>query len=322
MNWVVPEYPKRIQIGILDGYCNLKCPMCFMHSETVQKNRSLCGKMSLQDMCKILDEVMDAKPTILPHRWSEPLVNRDFPAYVREIKARKLPIVMNTNGFLITPKLADFFADIQFDSITVSIDAMTPETLQAMRGTNELEKLKDNIFSLLKARGKSNFPRIGVSFTLGPDNQHEKDEFVAYWLKYVDVVRVNRLYGRDKKVFGFSASEERIQCADVYTTLVVDYKGDATVCCLDALSQTHMGNVLAEGVKNVWHGRRFTEFRLAQRQSIVSEEICAGCIPLDNLPYNESRASFADAGETLVRESPVMTFYNRVDRLGNWSIKR
>jgi len=311
----MPELPGKIQIGIYDGYCNLKCPMCLLHSPEVKANiGNLRGKMSLMDLCRILDEVKEGKPPITPHRWSEPLVNKKFSAYVKAIKQHGLPVYVNTNGLLLTKELAVFFVEIQLDSITFSIDALTPETLRLFRGTNDLDGIKSSVFMMLRARGAAEYPRIGVSFTLGEANRHEKDEFVNYWLEYVDVVRIIKLYEKDRSVRNIALPEKRGPCADIYNTMIIDYKGDVSICCLDALSQTNMGNVLRQGVKKVWHGEAFAQVRHYHETGQYDKlPLCKDCVPLSHFSYRETIA-----GDILTCQSPVMTFYNRLDRLDTW----
>ena len=71
----LPEFPQQIYLGIRDGYCNLKCPACFIHSPDNQNEMiGLRGTMALDDVARIMDEVRDAKSFINPYRFSEPLL--------------------------------------------------------------------------------------------------------------------------------------------------------------------------------------------------------------------------------------------------------
>ncbi len=310
------SFPKRVQIGIQDGYCNLRCPMCFLHSSDRRVNmHGLKGIMSFENACKILDEVQEARPTVSPYRWSEPLMIKNFSLYITAIKNRGLSMVINTNGLLLTKKLARFMVDIRFDSITFSIDAVTDETLMKIRGIGNLDKIKRSVFLMLEERGGSDFPRIGASFALGKENEHEKEAFIRHWLKYVDVVRVNKIYDFKKNINGINSLKERIPCYLLYDSITVDYKGNVTICCLDALGQTNMGNVLEDGVKSVWHGEKFSEARHWHESGQYHKvPLCGNCPNWMNYKFDETVRE-----DIVIRQSPIMTFYNRTDKLGNWN---
>lgn len=309
-------FPRKIQIGIQDGYCNLRCPMCFLHSPDRKVDMNgLKGRMPLEDVYGILDEVKEAGSVVSPYRWSEPLMIEDFPQYAAAIKNRGLPIVINTNGLLLTRHLARFMVEIKFDSITFSIDATTDETFRKIRGVNALDKAKEVVFLMLEERGASGFPRIGVSLALGEDNEHEEEEFVSYWLKHVDVVRVNRVYDFGKNMEGLTGLEDRVPCYLLYDSLTIDYKGDTTICCMDALGETSMGNVLEDGVEAVWNGERFSEARRHHESGQYHKiPFCKDCPNWMNHRFEDSVRK-----DVIIRESPIMTFYNRMDRLGNWN---
>src|SRR5947209_5202704 len=100
-----------------------------------------------------------------------------------------MPIVVNTNGLTLTDDLSRFFVDLQVDSIMFSLDSVTKETLLKVRGVDKLEKIESNVFRLMRVRGDSEYPRVGVSFTIQQQNQHELDAFVKRWVGVVDVVR-------------------------------------------------------------------------------------------------------------------------------------
>lgn len=309
------KLPPKMQIGILDGYCNLKCPMCFVHSsEKENAMDGLKGEMPFDRFVQILDEVKDNHCVISPYRWSEPLIFKQFAKYAKAVKERGMPLVINTNGMLLTKELAQILVDIQFDSVSFSIDAVTENVFKKMRGVSGLEKIKQNLFMMLDVRGDRSYPRIGASLALGPENHHEKEEFVSYWIQYVDVVRINKLLDSNFTAKDVVMPQERVPCSLLYDSMVVDFKGDVVMCCLDALGKTNMGNVFKDGVKKVWNGEPFKEARhLHETGQYEKLELCKKCSNWANINFTEEKK-----GDVLIRESPIMTFFNRLDRLKSW----
>jgi len=311
----IPDIPKRLLLGLNDGYCNLKCPGCYVHgANDGQAVKQLRGDMPFDEACKIFEEVKDRGIFLSPVLWSEPLLIKDLHKYVRVMKERGLHTFINTNGLLLTEELAQFFVSAQIHTIFVSIDAMTGKTLKKVRGIADLDKIQEAVFRMLRVREDRIAPRIGVSFVESKMNTNERDDFVSYWLQYVDVVRVNDVYEADNKVRKSDLPQKRVPCGSLYDTMAINHKGDVPICCLDSFNVTNMGNVFREGVKNVWHGERFQEARyyheIGQYEKIP---FCKNCDVWSHYLIEET-----ESDGILIRKSPIMTYYNRIDRLFTW----
>lgn len=312
---VVPELPTRVLMDLRTD-CNLKCPMCIVHGSTDDpKLKDFLRRSTPLDKAKgVLDEVMAAKPMIQPNLWSEPLLSKDFRAYVTAAKNRGLAIAVNTNGLLLKEGLAKFLVEIELDSISISIDATTPETLQKVRGIDKLKKIHDAVELMLRIRAANVRPRIGVSFTVQESNEHEREAFVRNWINKVDFVRIGELFV-DGRFPGMKADGKRLPCPSLYTTLALHVDGNASICCLDGFGETNVGNVFERGVKEVWHGPELTQIRHHHENGEWDKvPFCQNCDRWASYDYEET----IDDG-ILIRRSLEYTYYNRIDRLGNWS---
>jgi MoaA/NifB/PqqE/SkfB family radical SAM enzyme len=312
----VPELPPRVLLDIHGGYCNLKCPKCFVHgSDDDERIKAVRGRMSLDDARKILDEVMHVKPLFQPNLWTEPLMAKHFREHLRQMKARGIPVVLNTNGLLLTEDMARFFVEIRLEALFVSIDATTKDSLVKARGTDKLEEIEAAVHRMLRVRGDASLPRIGVSFTAEECNRHEVDEFIARWIPHVDVVRVGEVYQEHLGTLSGRPLGQRVPCASLYQTLPIHFNGNAVICCLDGWGATNMGNVLHDGVKAVWHGKAFQQARYYHETGQYDRvPFCKDCDVWASYTYDEETRE-----GLLIRRSPLMTYYNRLDRRANWS---
>src|SRR5437867_195547 len=169
----VSEYPERLLVDFATR-CNLRCPMCpVWGSDDERAIDEVKGIMGLEEARRMLDEVAAARPMVAPSVYGEPLLIPNVKEVFTEIKHRGMPIAMNTNGLTLTDELSRFFVELQVDSIMFSLDSVTKETLQKVRGVDKLEKIESNVFRLMRVRGDSEYPRVGVSFTIQPENKHE-----------------------------------------------------------------------------------------------------------------------------------------------------
>ena len=310
----VPELPPRVLFDLVTD-CNLKCPMCIVHGATEDPRLQayLKKSMSLEDAKRVLDEIMAARPLVMPSMWSEPTMSPNFKEHVRQMKDAGLTTAMNTNGLKMNAEMAQFLVDIKFDSVFFSVDAMTSETLKKVRGITRLDLIHKAVELLMTTRGDNPLPRIGVSMTLQATNRHERDAFVDFWTKRVDAVRIGEIYEHGHFP-GVHAGGERVPCSALYSTLAINTNGNVSICCLDSFNGTNMGNVFKDGVKGVWHGPKLTAMRrLHERGQWDKIPLCKNCDRWASYKYEEEVRD-----GLLIRRCPEYTYYNRVDRLQNW----
>ena len=315
----VPEFPKKINLGIQEDYCNLSCPKCFVFGTNKDPafdiKKIVTSVMPMENIIKILDEIKDYKPAFSPSYWVEPLVLKNFKEVIGEATKREVPVNIATNGLLVNEDMAQFLID-HVSLLSVSIDATTPETLIKTRSTSRLAKIEEAVHLLLEKRGSKESPRIVVNFTVEDCNRHEQEEFLERWIPHVDAVRINGMYTFERTVDHVAVSRDRNPCREIYDQMNVDFNGEVRMCCLDGFRVTSMGNVFEDGVYNVWHGEVFTELRKNHEENNYSAlPFCESCTLWSHYNINEER----EEGNLLIRGSDSITFYNRIDRLSNWT---
>jgi uncharacterized Fe-S cluster-containing radical SAM superfamily protein len=315
-NWVplaVTELPERVLLDLATK-CNLRCPMCpVWGSEDEEAIDSVKGVMDLEASRRLLDEIMVAKPLIQPNMYGEPLLAPNLRERIIDMKARGMAVAMNTNGLTLTEDLAQFFVDQKVDSVMFSIDAVTRPTLRKIRGIDKLEKIETAVFRLLKMRNESDFPRVGVSFTIQDDNRHEAEAFVSRWVGVVDVVRMGIIFVNGTFPDMVTPSK-RLPCPAIYNTLPVHNDGTVTVCCLDGFKTTNMGNVFKDGVTAVWLGEDLAKVRYYHETGQWDK--VPFCKPCNGWAQYEFEEEVRDG--LLIRRSPQYTYYNKIARLRNW----
>lgn len=318
--WQVPELPKRYILDLRSD-CNLKCPMCLLHgtgSNTPDREAAI-GKMSVAQAGKILDEIMAIKPMIQPAYWGEPTLAKDFREHIAAMKSRGIAVAMNTNGLLLREDLCRFMVTQKVDAVFVSLDSTTPETLKKIRGIDKLDKIERNLKTLLRVRDEmgAKFPRIGATFSIQPENEHELEAFIDKWIGVVDLVRVGAIYVDGK--LNIETEKTRTPCTMIYETMPIHANGDVSMCCFDSHNRSQMGNVFTDGgVKAVWHGDKFTALRkIHETGDYDKAPVCKSCNAWQGRGYEEYLDERAGV-KVLIRRSPQFTYFNRVDRLDTW----
>jgi radical SAM protein with 4Fe4S-binding SPASM domain len=250
----------------------------------------------------------------MPSLWSEPLLAKNFKDFARQVKDRGMALSLNTNGLIVREPLAAFFVEIGIDAVCFSIDATTPETLRKIRGIDKLDKIAEAVLMSLRARGDAPHPRIGVSFTVQPNNAQEEQAFIDHWVKIVDFVRVGQVY-ENGQFAGVETDTPRKACGALYNTMAIHANGNVSYCCLDGFAETSVGNVFEEGVRGVWHGAKMSEVRHWHETGQWDRvPFCANCDRWASYDFEETVKD-----GILIRQSPEYTYYNRIDRLANWT---
>lgn len=314
-NWKplpVPDMPPRVLIDFATK-CNLRCGMCPVWGEDEKSIQSVKGLMAVENARRLLDEIAASKPLIHPCLYGEPLLAPNLKEHIQQAKASGMTFAFNTNGLTLSEEMADFLVSQQVDSVMFSIDAVTPQTLLKIRGVKRLERIERSVFMLLKSRGDSVTTRIGVSFTIQDENKHEEEAFVRRWAGIVDVVRTGRIFENGKFV-GLEEPKERVPCPVIYKTIPIHNDGSVTLCCLDGLRSTNMGNVFDTNVREVWHGEEFSKIRyLHETKQWDAIPFCNSCNGWAQYEYEEE---IKDG--LLIRRSPEFTYYNKISHLDNW----
>ena len=314
----LPEYPKKISFGSFEGYCNLRCTKCQAFGPSNKTKEFYKGKMPLDKACELLDQLKGSNSVIAAGAYVEPLMQEDFCLYLKAIKDRGLRININTNGLLVTEDYARNLIDLEIDGIFVSIDATTADTLNKVRGTYELDKIKAAVFNLLNARGSKTRPRIGVSFVVEEDNAHEKENFLNFWIQHVDTVRVCGLFTIEDMIQNIASSKERRPCPMLYDYMLIHYNGDVPVCCWEATGKTNLGNVFKDGIKGVWEGEAYKKIRHYHETGQFDKvPFCKDCNDWARYEKPEEEV----VGNLLIRRSPLLVYYNRIDRLDTWKFR-
>src|SRR5438477_12753022 len=206
----VPDLPDRLLVDFATR-CNLRCPMCPVWGLEDEAIEPLKGYMNVANARKMLDEFTTKRPMVAASIDGEPLLIPNMREVLSAVKSRGMALALNTNGLTLTESIANFFCDIEVDSVMFSIDATTKETLKKVRSVDKLEKIESAVFRLMKARGNREHPRIGVSFTRQDDNRHEEEDFIARWVGVVDVVRMGIVF-EDGRFPEMAAPPKRVAC--------------------------------------------------------------------------------------------------------------
>lgn len=97
-----------------------------------------------------------------------------------------------------------------------------------------------------------------------------QDTNVSKKIKDLDV----GLYGQEK-------SRKQV-CPFLFTTLVINHKGEAHLCCADWKSQYILGDMTVATLKDIWEGEKLRHYQITHLKKEKDKiELCKNCESLD-----------------------------------------
>ena len=269
--------------------CNLSCPGCYAHGR--DEDLSYPGEdnkhrlMSFDMFKEIIDQVKRHVFAIQLYDEGEPLLNPDIYRMVRYAHEANVGTVISSN-FSMVLRDEDFENMVNFglDHLVVGIDGITQEIYEKTRVKGNLERVIDNTRRLIrtKRRLKRKKPLVEIQFLQKPFNLHEQE----------GVEKLAGELGADMftpvKLALFWVAGEPVQvppparCPIPWSTLVIQWNGDVTVCPLTDSPQLFSGQSIADKSlgsilnSDYYHRIRDQHIYLGQKEKVIAP-VCLDC---------------------------------------------
>ncbi len=273
--------------------CNLKCATC-----TPKEIRGKPGSLSMDVWKDIVNYFVQTgvSPTITLIGRGEPLIHPRIDEIVRYASERGLSCYIITNGTLLNTEKAEKLLGAGLTRIQFSLHATTAETYEKMTGKPLYEKVVANIKEFVRLNDAAGHPcHVSVFSTVSSINEHEMQDFRAFWKDKVDRVHMHNmfsLHGDSKMADDLKkkvSSHEDIQskgCSIPWWFFTIRWDGAIVPCALDHASRIVIENIYGENgqidLKEVWNSAVYRKLRKAQASEDYStlKELgydCQGC---------------------------------------------
>src|SRR5438552_3462175 len=171
-----PYFPHQVLMETTSA-CQLRCTMCARQA-ALDKGTLEIGEMKQWLAEKIIDEVasVNRKTRLWFCYFGEPTISRQLWKRIRLAKDKGIETtIINSNGNLLKPAMADALFESGLDEIYIGLDAATSETYARIRRRGHYETVIANIRYLL--REKPDRLKVSVQFGVYEENEHELEEF-------------------------------------------------------------------------------------------------------------------------------------------------
>jgi len=322
---VLNHDPLHYQLAY-DRSCNLSCPSC--RSELIYAT----GK-ERDDINKFQEEILkniktSRRLTVTPS--GDPFASTTFRNFLINLKYEDAPnlngITILTNGLLLKKywdQISDF-VKIKIDTISVSVDATTPDVYHKIRRGGNFQTLIENLEFI---RDVIKVPNFAISTVIQKDNYEQLSEFITFAkrfncnrLQYQIFEPDFRIWGersyidewKDKAIqekthnlhqnFLKYINDIQLNHRDLYIDFgpLVNLKNGIDISQLDTV-ETEYKKYWADDIKKVWYNNEVHEVKIDNIKKIFVNEIETDAVYLDKLKiyvyWNDDRKEWVDMNE-------------------------
>ncbi|WP_022852152.1 radical SAM/SPASM domain-containing protein [Limisalsivibrio acetivorans] len=265
-------YPQSISLQ-LTPKCNKRCPKCLYHSPELMGNKKSPtpeADMPIETAEALLKEISgwSTRPVVSPSCESEPYMYRDIERFISSAEGYGIPIHITTNGTLLNEQNIDFMLGRKnLHALVFSVDALSEETYSQMQPPGRLKDIEKKILYAADAKKRLNSTAlIYVNCVISERNREEFSHLVERWIPVVDGVSgiLSLEYTKDGKLASlppFFDKGETLPCKTAWDTMYIYADGSSIPCDKHPVM---LGNVLEEGILNVWRNERYKKWRESQ----------------------------------------------------------
>jgi radical SAM protein with 4Fe4S-binding SPASM domain len=285
----------------LTKHCNLKCIHCYIDADCKQK-----GIMEEKVFNKIVQELREMDPVEVVITGGEPLLHPNIYEYCRKLYENEIPFSIFTNGMLIDEEFVDKIKELYPISVQVSIDGVTKDIndkirgegtyRQSLKGISLLRKagIRVTISSVLnrvnyeqyrlfpefvKSLGASNFNVTEIMCSGRGENRelHLSKEEVLEAQSYYTRYRINNKepqFGEIRLIPSDSKVHKTSLCSAGRNSIFIDYEGNIHPCQTFP-SGFNCGNITQTPLEQIWNASQI--LKQVRSYTLDSIEQCSSC---------------------------------------------
>jgi organic radical activating enzyme len=215
----------------------------------------------------------------------EPFMHTDLEQFVEEAKQKGFRYVyISTNGGLATPARLKAVIDAGLDSIKFSINAGSRETYSLVHGTDDWDKVVENVQFISNYRADNNLKfTIFVSSIVTKKTAHEQETIEQTLSDFVDeIIFVNcdsqqgQMLANDGALFD---EPSKVSCCSLpFNRLHVTSEGYLTLCCVDYQNYLAVADLNVEELHKAWNNKHYVEMRKKHMGNTLDGTLCGNCL--------------------------------------------
>lgn len=183
-------FPAPLLVNLeITKRCNLKCIHCDIRKTHETYSDIINKEFSTSEVKEIIDSLKSFGTKYISISGGEPFLRKDIFELIEYIKNTGMGLHISTNGLLITKEVAKRINDLGLNTVSISLDAVSPELHDEIRGVKgSFEKAVEGIKNLVNYEDKHT--QVGISPIITNLNLDELPKLVNFAKELgVDAIR-------------------------------------------------------------------------------------------------------------------------------------
>jgi len=261
------------------------------------------GHMDEQIFQKIINESHELSSKIFLHHFGDSLLHPKLADFIRYANQYGIKTFLSANPALLTKRRAQELIDSGLYELTLSLDGLTNETSEAIRGNaaRKVDLSEENVLFFLKYRDSvgARLPYLTMQIVKQKQNEHEIELWLAKWaqVKGIDRIKVKSYItwdGQDVYINSL-ASEKHVSCdiSDIvcnkpWTSLTILWDGRVVPCCFDYDGIYVLGDLHEQSLQDIWRGEKVQYLRQCHRDGYRQGiKLCEKCTDMEGHPVRK-----------------------------------
>ncbi|MDX9929879.1 MAG: radical SAM/SPASM domain-containing protein [Bacteroidales bacterium] len=276
----------------LTSHCNLRCPECASGSGMMLREKGFMDPALYEKVIRELN----------PFIWyaslyfqGEPFLHPGIFSFLQLMENTK--VIISTNGHYLGGENAARTVLSGIHKLIVSLDGMDQQSYSKYRVNGNLETVMAGIRNVSLERQRLNSPmKLELQFLVNRFNEHQIAQAESFAREVKATLRLKSMQvidghdagewmPSDRKFARYESSGGRFtiknpmpsRCLRLWLNPVITWDGKVLPCCFDKDAEYEMGDLRSQTFREIWHGRKFREFRLKLLSDRKSIPICRNC---------------------------------------------
>ena len=250
--------------------------------------------MPMHTFKKVVDECAAlGVRNIALHSIGEPLLHKCLPTMIQYVHDAGIHVFISTNGQLLDTKKTEALLAVPLDVIRFSIDADEPGVYESIRRGGSFSLVEKNLadFKRLRDRKRSS-TRIIITAIAFDRSLAFMKRFHERFRAFSDGIYFTNISNPGGMIDGVEIAKDyqtpsNAPCRLLWRTMVVNWDGTVTVCCLDFESVLTVGDIAHQSLSSIWSGDEYNRYRHFHRIGALDQmQLCGNCTKDVNSNWN------------------------------------
>lgn len=221
------------------------------------------------------------------HTIGEPLMHPRIIDIIEIAKEAGLRTLLSTNALLLDKQMSQAIISSGLDIIRYSVEGVDKDSYERVRGGSDFERIISNLSYFKKTRdNRGHRPHIAINSVMMKSLLGTAADFYGLWGEFADEICFTYIGNFNQILHDGIRNEflnnenplKRKPCYMLWETLIVQWDGKVTACCMDFENELIVGDIKKNTLWEIWHGDSYNKLRQYHlRRQFEAIPLCKRC---------------------------------------------